>query len=158
VSSLTLISSRGASDIIRIAGVWRDRALFTWEYRSFNFRQAIHKAASDLLPTTPVHKVTLIEPYAKVERPYGDMSFIQAHISLETELAGGTALINIIKTEEGYKIWTLTSTMESLHGFPEIPERDGHMTGPHAWDKQREIDLELQDVEPEVLIIGGGQK
>ncbi|WWC60054.1 uncharacterized protein I303_102617 [Kwoniella dejecticola CBS 10117] len=138
-------------------GVWRDRALFTWDYRTFNFREHILKAASDLLPKTPVSKVTLIEPSPKIERPYPDLSFVQAHISLNTDIAGGTALINIISTKDGYKIWTLNSTLESLHGFPEIPERDGHMTGPHAWDTQRSMDLELEGVEPDVLIVGGGQ-
>ncbi|WVW85907.1 hypothetical protein I302_107945 [Kwoniella bestiolae CBS 10118] len=145
------------TDLFMEHGVWRDRALFTWDYRTFNFREAINKAACDLFPQTPVSKVTLIEPQPKIERPYPDLSFIQAHISLETDIASGTALVNIIQTEEGFRIWTFNTTIESLHGFPEIPERDGHMTGPHSWNMQRELDLELEGIEPEVLIVGGGQ-
>ncbi|WWC87438.1 uncharacterized protein L201_002327 [Kwoniella dendrophila CBS 6074] len=145
------------SDLFMEYGVWRDRALITWDYRTFNFRNAIKKAASDLLPTTPVSKVTLMEPQPKVERPYKDLSFIQAHISLETNIAGGTALVNIVNTENGFKIWTLNTALESLHGHPEAPERDGHMTGPHSWQKQRELDVALEGVEPDVLIVGGGQ-
>ncbi|WVQ84769.1 hypothetical protein IAT38_006926 [Cryptococcus sp. DSM 104549] len=138
-------------------GVWRDRVAFTWDYRTFNFHADILKAAQDLLPKTPVSKVTLIDPAPKVERPYPDFSFIQAHISFETDLVGATALVNIVLTEQGYKIFTLNTVIESLIGFPEIPDRDGHIFGPHSWNSQREIDAEFTDAEPEVIIVGGGQ-
>ena len=139
-----------------ISGVWRDRAAFTWDYRTFNFRKAIFKAASDLLPVTPVRKVTLIAPSPTIERPYPDLSFVQAHISFETDKLGATAMLTIIRTDEGYKLWTINTAIESLLGYPEVPERDGHMTGPHSWHAQREMDVE--SVQPEVLIIGAGQK
>jgi hypothetical protein len=140
------------------AGIWRDRVVFTWDYRTFNFRDNILKAASTLLPRTPVSGVTLIDPPPSIERPYNDLSFIQCHIKFDTDKVGASALCNIIHTPVGYRIWTLNTVIESLHGFPEIPERDGHMTGPHSWPAQRAMDNEMAEHEPEVLIIGGGQK
>jgi cation diffusion facilitator CzcD-associated flavoprotein CzcO len=65
--------------------------------------------------------------------------------------------MTLILTSQGYKIWTLNTVIDSLHGHPEIPERDGHMTGPHSWEAQRAIDTDFEGMDPEVLIIGGGQ-
>lgn len=45
---------------------------------------------------------------------------------------------------------------EQLKQFPELPPVDGHMTGPVSWEKQRAMDVDSAN--PEVLIIGGGQK
>ncbi|OCF32107.1 flavin-containing monooxygenase [Kwoniella heveanensis BCC8398] len=155
--TLSAGDAKGFSELFLEFGVWRDRALITWDYRTFNFREAILKAAADLLPKTPISKVTLIEPTPIVERPYPDLSFVQAHFGLETDIAGGSAVANLILTKNGWKIWTLNTAIESLRGFPEIPERDGHMTGPHSWQAQRELDTAMDNAEPEVLIIGGGQ-
>ncbi|TXT04800.1 hypothetical protein VHUM_04068 [Vanrija humicola] len=138
-------------------GAWRDRAAFTWDYRTFNFRPQILKAAADLLPATSVRSVTLTSPAPLVKRPYGDLSYIQAHIDLTTDDIGASGLLTLVLTPEGYKIWTLNTAIERLLAFPELPDRDGHMTGPHSWAAQRAIDGELTDAEPDVLIVGGGQ-
>lgn len=45
---------------------------------------------------------------------------------------------------------------EKLKQFPEVAPADGHMTGAVSWEKQRALDLDAAD--PEILIIGGGQK
>lgn len=48
------------------------------------------------------------------------------------------------------------SVVESLKEFPEVPPYDGHMTGTTSWDSQRKLEIDAAD--PEILIIGGGQK
>jgi hypothetical protein len=138
-------------------GVWRDRAALTWDYRTFNWHPAILKASKDLFPRTQVTEVKLIDPSPSVERPYADLSFLQVHLGFTTSLVGATALMTAVLTSQGYKIWTLNTVIDSLHGHPEIPERDGHMTGPHSWEAQRAIDTDFEGMDPEVLIIGGGQ-
>jgi len=142
---------------ILIVGVWRDRVAFTWDYRTFNFRSAILKAAKDLFPGTKVTKVELIAPGATVERPYPDLSFVQAHVGITTDILGASAIMNLILTANGWKIWTLNTVIERLNDFPELASKDGHMVGPRSWSAQRALDNELVDVEPDVLIIGGGQ-
>lgn len=139
-------------------GVWRDRVAFTWDYRSFNWHENILKAAKDLLARTPVSNVRLIDPRPTIERPYADYSVIQAHIAFDTDKLGASALATIVKTPEGYRLYYLNTVIESLHDYPELPERDGHMTGPHSWETQYALDAEFEGREPEVLIIGGGQK
>ncbi|WVF69450.1 hypothetical protein IAT40_004227 [Kwoniella sp. CBS 6097] len=136
-------------------GVWRDKLAFTWDYRTFNFKENIGRAARDLLPTTHVKNLRFLSPAPKIHRPYPDLSYLQIVFALDTELAGAHAVLNAVRTTEGWKIWTLHTVIESLHDFPELPPADGHMTGEVSWEKQRAFDDDT--VSPEVIVIGGGQ-
>ena len=139
-----------------ITGVWRDKIVFTWDYRSFNTPKNIAKAASDLFPRTPTKNYKLIEPTPSIQRPYPDIAWLQLVFAFETDLAGASGVLNLIKTTGGLKIWTRNTAIESLHGFPELPNRDGHMTGDKSWHAQKAEDDNLEGIEPEVLVIGGG--
>lgn len=77
-------------------------------------------------------------------------------VSFETEVVNASAVINAVLTKEGWKIYTMHTVAEKLKQFPEVPPADGHMTGPISWEKQRAAEVEAAN--PEVLIIGGGQK
>lgn len=137
-------------------GVWRDKLAFTWDYRTFNFRPAILKAATDILPTTKATNFKFLAPAPSVEQPYPGFARLQCVASFETELVLASAVINSVLTKEGWKIYTMHTVTEQLKQFPELPPSDGHMTGPISWEKQRAIDIDA--VDPEILIIGGGQK
>ncbi len=76
--------------------------------------------------------------------------------AFETELVLASAVINAVFTKDGWKIYTLHTVAEQLKQFPDVPPPDGHMEGSMSWEKQRAI--EVSSVDPEVLIIGGGQK
>ena len=67
-----------------------------------------------------------------------------------------SAVINSVLTKGGWKIYTMHTVAEKLKQFPEVPPYDGHMTGSISWEKQRAQDVDA--VDPEILIIGGGQK
>lgn len=67
-----------------------------------------------------------------------------------------SAVINAVFTQQGWKIYTMHTVAEKLKQFPEIPPPDGHMTGPVSWEKQRAAEIDAAN--PEILIIGGGQK
>lgn len=139
-----------------IAGVWRDKVVFTWDYRSFNTPRIIEKAASDLFTRTLTRNYKIIDPAPTIQRPYPDIAWLQVVFTFETDIAGASGVLNLIKTDTGFKIWTLHTAIESLHGFPEMPNRDGHMTGEKSWHNQRIEDDNLDGIEPEVLVIGGG--
>lgn len=148
---------RKAVDISNSAtGVWRDKLSFTWDYRTFNFQPAILKAASDLFPQTRASNFQFLTPAPTISRPYSDFSQLQFIVSFETGLVLASAVINAVLTKEGWKIYTMHTVAETLKQFPEVPPTDGHMTGLIGWEKQRAIDVDAAD--PEVLIIGGGQK
>lgn len=136
-------------------GVWRDKLAFTWDQRTFNFRPAILQAATDLLAQTKARNFGFLKPAPKILRPYPDFAQLQFIVSFETELVWASAVINAVLTREGFRIYTMHSVAESLKQFPEKPPNDGHMTGVTSWEAQRAE--EVNQADPEVLIIGGGQ-
>lgn len=137
--------------------MWRDKLSFTWDFRTFNFKDAILKAATDLLPQTEATNFNLLQPAPKVSRPYPDFSQLQFVVSFETEIVLASAVINAVLTKDGgWKIYTMHTVAESLKQFPEQSAPDGHMTGITSWESQRSETINT--VDPKVLIIGGGQK
>ncbi|OQV06668.1 hypothetical protein CLAIMM_11209 [Cladophialophora immunda] len=147
--------AQGFTDAFLEHGVWRDKLSFTWDYRTFNFRPAILKAATDLFPTTRATNFKFLKPAPNVARPFADFAQLQFVVSFETELVIASAVINSVLTKEGWKIYTMHTVAEQLKQFPEIAPADGHMTGPISWENQRAKDVDAAN--PEVLIIGGGQ-
>ncbi|CAG9983709.1 unnamed protein product [Clonostachys byssicola] len=146
--------AQGFANMFLEYGVWRDKLSFTWDYRTFNFREAILKAATDLF-TTKATNFQLLKPEPNIARPYPDFSQLQFVVSFETQDVVASAVINSVLTKDGWKIYTMHTAAEKLKKFPEVPVADGHMTGPVSWEKQRAIDVDAAD--PEILIIGGGQ-
>jgi hypothetical protein len=100
--------------------------------------------------------VRLFTPTPKIERPYPDLSFLQFSVAFDTKLVHGSAMINAVLTKEGWKLWTVHTAAEDLINFPELPPADGHMTGDISWESQRAKDVD--EIQPDVLIVGGGQK
>ncbi|CAG8031743.1 unnamed protein product [Penicillium olsonii] len=143
------------ADLFLDYGVWRDKLSFTWDFRTFNFRDAILKAATDLLPQTKARNFEFLAPAPSISRPYPDYSQLQFVVSFETELVTASAVINAVLTQDGWKIYTMHTVAESLKQFPEQAAPDGHMTGITSWESQRSE--AINTVDPEVLIIGGGQ-
>lgn len=142
------------TDLFLETGVWRDKLAFTWDYRTFNFRPAILKAATDLLPTTTCTDFKIIAPAPQIQRPYPDFTKLQIVVSFETELVIASAAINSVLTQDGWKIYTMHTVTEQLKQFPEVAASEGHLG--ESWEKSRE--QESENADPEVLIIGGGQK
>lgn len=136
--------------------MWRDKLAFTWDQRTFNFRSAILKAAEDLLPETKASNFEFLKPAPAVVQPYSDFAQLQFVVSFETELVFASAVINSVFTKEGWKIYTMHTVAEQLKQFPELAPSDGHMTGTISWETQRAKEIDAAN--PQVLIIGGGQK
>ncbi|KAL2850502.1 hypothetical protein BJX68DRAFT_255200 [Aspergillus pseudodeflectus] len=154
-TSISEADARGFADLFLDHGVWRDKLSFTWDFRTFNFRNAILRAATDVLPQTKARNFTFLAPAPVVCRPYPDFSHLQFVVSFETEIVLASAVINAVLTKDGWRIYTMHTVAESLKQFPELPASDGHMTGITSWESQRRE--AINTVEPEVLIIGGGQ-
>lgn len=91
-----------------------------------------------------------------MSHPFPDFAQLQFVIGFETETALASAVITAVLTKKGWRIYFMHSVAEGLKDFPEVDPYDGHMTGSVSWETQRELDID--SVEPEILIIGGGQK
>jgi hypothetical protein len=71
-------------------------------------------------------------------------------------MVNASAVINAVYTQDGWKLWTMHSSIEALLQFPEVDSLDGHMTGAISWEKQRAEDVDK--IQPDVIIVGAGQK
>ncbi|KAL2399054.1 hypothetical protein ABEF93_007269 [Exophiala dermatitidis] len=147
--------AQGFAGLFLEYGVWRDKLSFTWDYRTFNFRPAILRAATDLFAKTTASNFKFLTPAPQVSRPHPDYSQLQFIVSFETELVIASAVVNAVLTKEGWRIYTMHSVAEELKDYPEKPPKDGHMTGLKSWERQRAEEIDAAN--PEVLIIGGGQ-
>ncbi|KUL88290.1 hypothetical protein ZTR_04947 [Talaromyces verruculosus] len=114
-------------------GVWRDKLSFTWDFQISNF--------SSLRQTSPDRTPTSLN--------------CNSSSPSETEIVFASAVINAVLTKDGWRIYTMHTVAEGLKQFPEQPAPDGHMTGITSWESQRAE--AINTVDPEVLIIGGGQ-
>jgi hypothetical protein len=109
-----------------------------------------------LLSTTHARNFRYLTPLPNIQRPYPDLAYLQFCVSFDTEIVNASAMINAVQTKEGWRLWTMHTVIEGLLQFPELDPRDGHQTGPVSWETQRDIDD--NNVEPDVVIVGAGQK
>ncbi|KAI7177462.1 hypothetical protein KC316_g10476, partial [Hortaea werneckii] len=140
-------SAHDFADLFLEYGVWRDKLSFTWDQRTFNFRPAILKAATDLLPTTKAYNFQFLRPAPEAVQPYPDFGFLQFVVSFETQLVYASAVIKAVYTKKGWSIYTMHSVAEQLKQFPERAPADGHMTGTTSWENQRAREVDSADPE-----------
>lgn len=136
-------------------GIWRDKLAFTWDYRTFNTRANIARAANDLLPSTPIKNIKFLTPAPSIQKPYPDIAYLQFVISFDTPAVNAHGVFTAVYTSDGWQLWYANTVIDALLEFPEVPPADGHMTGSISWEKQRDADV--ADIKPDVVIVGGGQ-
>ena len=64
--------------------------------------------------------------------------------------------MNLIKTSDGWKIWTMTTLIEGLLDYPELPGPKGGQSAVENWQEARDRELAFEDKQPDVVIVGGG--
>lgn len=63
----------------------------------------------------------------------GNLNFIQSHVSFTTRIASATAVVNLIKTSDGWKCWTLCTILKGLLDHSELPGPRGGQTEVVGW-------------------------
>ncbi len=139
-------------------GYWRDLASFTWNIRTMEGRGEIAEMLRAQLPHIAPRAWT-ITPGEDAEDGGG---FLQAWIDFETETGRGHGHIRV---RDG-RIWTLLTTLAALKGHEERrgatrPRGVDHgaIESRRSWAERR-VDEQAslgREVQPEVVIIGGGQ-
>jgi len=140
---------------------WRDILSFTWDFRTFFGKDHINEFLVLRLATIKPSNLKLDTTSATLGSPYPDLVWIQATFTFSTEVGTGTGIFRLVPTPGGaWKAHTIFTTLESLHGFPELtgPLREQepkHGTWPEQ--RRRERECEGPDQQPVVIIVGGGQ-
>ena len=138
---------------------FRDILALTWDFRTFEGTHAIKKFLEDRLHKAKPSSFKLKDEFLGLQQPYPDVAWIQAMFDFETDVGLGSGVFRLVPLSDGgWKAHTMFTNLEDLKGFPERigPLRD-HRPNHGKWAEKRKKEIEFEDDEPTVLIIGGGQ-
>lgn len=150
--------SQKASELFLEDSYWRDLVSFTWNITTMEGRDAIRQMLDAQLKAIHPSNWQLAEGEEASEAS----GITEAFISFETDAGRGYGHIRI----KNGGIWTLLTTLRELKGHEEkqgqtrpLGAKHGSNPGAPTWKEEREHEAaELgHTIDPEVLIIGGGQ-
>jgi putative flavoprotein involved in K+ transport len=154
--ALTQDDPAAASELFLDDSYWRDLVAFTWNLKTVEGRPGVRDLLEHTLATTRPGGWTTTEDPTEAD------GVIEAWLAFETAVGRCSGHLRL---KDG-KAWTLLTALEELKGHEE-PLRHGRPKGvEHGADPDRETWLEARrreaaelghEVQPEVLIIGGGQ-
>jgi cation diffusion facilitator CzcD-associated flavoprotein CzcO len=89
---------------------------------------------------------------------------IETIFEFDTAFGHANAVVRLVQSDGTWRAWTLLTTLETLHGWPDgrppelsDAERYSRDFGGENWLDQRQRALAYTDREPGVVVIGGGQ-
>ncbi|KAL3470485.1 hypothetical protein BJX99DRAFT_267399 [Aspergillus californicus] len=149
---------------------WRDMLAVTWDFRTIRGIDRISEFISTNQPRVGLNNLCLdttgaTEP--KVETPVPGLTWITALFSFETEVGHGNGVFYLTQTDRNgpWKAYAVYTALQDLKVCPENvgkrrPEGtvlpSDNVPRPHYLD-QRQRQVDFQDSEPTVLIVGAGQ-
>lgn len=146
-------------------GHWRDVLAFTWRIGTETGIAAIEAALAPELSRTKPRGFHIPEGRSQargVKRAGTDC--IEAIFEFEIAVGRANGVVRLIEEEGDWRIWTLLTTLEELHGYPDgrpkavsDAEKYSRDFGGENWLDQRRKALAYADHDPSVLIVGGGQ-
>ena len=149
----------GITQLLLEDGLWRDILALTWDFRTFVGAKKIHRFLEDILNDVQLSNLELVSDQVQLQRPYPDLVWIQGVFKFQTGVGEGNGVFRIVPTASGeWKAHVISTELIGLKGYPELigPLRDdkpNHGT----WPDKRRKEVEFEDSEPTVVIIGGGQ-
>jgi putative flavoprotein involved in K+ transport len=154
--ALTAGDAAGASELFADDAFWRDLVAFTWNIKTVEGPAGVR----DMLE----HQLGHVRPrdWRPAEPPAHADGITEAWLEFETEVGRGRGHLRL---RDG-KAWTLLTTLYELKGHEErtgpgrrLGAQHGAEKGRRTWLEQRREEAERlgHDVQPEVVIIGGGQ-
>jgi cation diffusion facilitator CzcD-associated flavoprotein CzcO len=147
-------------------GHWRDVLAFTWRLQTESGRAAIEAALAPTLARTRAdhfHMPAGRSAPRRVRRAGTDC--IEAIFEFETAVGRANGAVRLVEETDGaWRAWTLLTTLEELHGYPDgrpramsDAERYSRDFGGENWLDQRRKAAAYADHDPAVLVVGGGQ-
>lgn len=154
-------SSRDIDAVVELFGeecYWRDLVSFTWNITTLEGREQVRDMVASCLERVQPSNWRL----QAGETPVAHGDVFEGWITFDTALARG---LGFVRLKQG-KVWTLLTTMVELKGHEEragftrpLGARHGVHPGAKTWKEQRDAEsAELGfDVQPDTVIVGGGQ-
>ncbi|NQW50944.1 MAG: NAD(P)-binding protein, partial [Rhodospirillales bacterium] len=146
-------------------GHWRDVLAFTWDVVTHSGRAAIEAALAPVLARTAAKDVEIPgarTPPRRAKR--AGIDCIEAIFEFETAFGHANAVVRLVEADGEWRAWSLLTTLEELHGWPDgrprelsDAERYSRDFGGANWLDQRVKAQAYEDRDPAVLVVGGGQ-
>lgn len=147
------------SDLFVDDALFRDILVLTWDFRTFEGTNEIKKFLQERIPEVKPTGFKLKDEFLGLQQPYPDLAWIQALFEFETDVGLASGIVRLVPLSDGkWKAHTVFTNLEDLKGFPERtgPLRDAEPN--HGkWAEKRRKEVEFEDEEPRVVIVGGGQ-
>src|SRR5580704_9159670 len=155
-----------AASLFAVEGHWRDVLAFTWRLQTASGGTAIEAA---LAPTLAHTKAADFHFSAERSAPRrvrrAGIDCIEAIFEFETTVGRANGVVRLVEETDGaWRAWTLLTTLEELHGYPDgrppamsDAERYSRDFGGENWLDQRRKAAAYADHDPAVLVVGGGQ-
>ena len=149
----------GLIDLFVEDAFFRDLLALTWDFRTFEGTQAIKKFLTDRLPEARPSSFKLKDEYVGLQQLYPDVAWIQGLFEFETNVGIGSGVFRLVPMPDGrWKAHTVFTNLEDLKGFPEkIGPLRNYEPNHGKWAEKRKREIEFEDNEPTVLVVGGGQ-
>ncbi|KIJ18588.1 hypothetical protein PAXINDRAFT_153831 [Paxillus involutus ATCC 200175] len=157
----------GDNDVPRVLDLllddvfWRDMLALTWDFHTFEGKNAVSKFLEDQLKVIQPqpNSFRLRKDLVELQRPYEDIAWIQAFFDFDTSAGHASGVFRLVPLPDGsWKAHVVYTNLEDLKGFPELtgPLRD-HQPNHGKWAGKREREREFFGEEPCVVVVGGGQ-
>ena len=150
-----------------VDGHWRDVLAFTWRLQTESGAAAIEAAlAPTLARTRPRDFHIPAERSAPRRVRRAGVDCIEAIFEFETDFGRANGVVRLVEdaADGAWRAWTLLTTLEELHGYPDgrppalsDAERFSRDFGGENWLDQRRKAATYADHDPAVLVVGGGQ-
>ena len=147
-------------------GHWRDVLAFTWDIGTVSGTAEIEKVlATRLDAVKPRGFVLPADRSAPRFVRRAGVDCIEAIFGFETAAGRADGVVRLAAQADGsWKAWTLLTTLEELHGYPDgrppalsDAEKFSRDFGGENWADQRRRAQAYEDRDPTVLVVGGGQ-
>ena len=148
-------------DLFLDCGFWRDMLALTWDFRTFEGKNAVSKFLQDQLGIFNPQPDTFSLQHDRIElqQTYEDIAWIQAFFTFDTNVGHASGIFRLVPLPDGaWKAYVVYTNLEDLKGFPErIGPLRNFQPNHGKWDVKREREREFLDEEPTVVVVGGGQ-
>lgn len=148
-------------DLFLGGGFWRDMLALTWDFRTFQGKNAISKFLEDQLCVFDPQADTfsLQQDCIELQRPFEDVAWIQAFFNFDTNVGHVSGVLRLVPLQDGsWKAHVVYTNLEDLKGFAERTGSIRSYEPDHGkWAAKRERERGFLDGEPDVVVVGGGQ-
>ena len=138
---------------------WRDMLALTWDMRTFSGQSKIDAFLKDRLALSKLDDFSMRDQYVRLQQPYPDLAWISLMFDFSTGVGRASGITRLVPTPSGeWKAHVVYTNLESLTGFREkVGPLRNHDPNHGKWESQRKKEIDFDDSEPVVIIIGGGQ-